>query len=93
MVADGRHTGYLFPKKLARTTTEDVCKQLRVWFLNFGWPRAIRTDGGPQFREPVVEFCKANCVTHELSSAYNHESNGLAEVGVRRAKELLEKVV
>ena len=32
-----------------------------------------------------------NCVTHELSSAYNHESNSLAEAGMRRAKELLEK--
>ena len=30
-------------------------------------------------------------MTHELSSVYNHESNGLAEAGMRRAKEFLEK--
>ena len=68
-----------------------MCVNNCVWFLDFGWPCAIRTDGGPQFCKLFVEFCNENCVTHELLSAYNPESNGLAEVGVHRAKKLLEK--
>ena len=45
LIAD-RHSWYLPVKRLHRTTTEDVCKQLCIWFLDFGWPHAIRTDGG-----------------------------------------------
>ena len=78
-------------KRLCRNTTEDVCKQLCVWFLDIGWLCAIRTDGELQFHEPFVEFCCAKNVEHELSSVYNHESNGLAKAGMHRPKELLEK--
>lgn len=83
MVIDGKQTlWYLFVKKLSRITTEDVCKQLRVWLLDFGWFCAIRTDGGSQFHEPFIEFCNANCVEHELSLAYNQ---GLAVAGEQKS--------
>ena len=51
----------------------------------------MRSDGGPQFRGELVEFCKENSITHELASDYNPKSNGLAEAAVKNVKLLMEK--
>lgn len=91
LVLVDRFSGYLFVDKLRGQSTEDVIKCLQKWFLQFGWPSTIRTDGGPCFRSKFLEFCKTNRITHELSSAYNPQSNGLAEAGVKNAKRLLAK--
>ena len=55
----------------------------------FGWPSYIRTDSGPQFRGEFVEYCAGNIIKHELASAYNPESNGLAEAAVKNMKFLI----
>ena len=59
---------------------------MEQWFNDYGWPTHIRTDGGPQFRSEFKEFCTEHGITHELSSPYNPESNGLAEVAVKSLK-------
>ena len=51
----------------------------------------MRSDGGPQYRAELDAFCVRNIITHELSSAYNPQSNGLAEAAVKNVKQLLEK--
>ena len=56
-----------------------------------GWPRYMRSDGGPQYRSELDTFCSNNNIKHELSSAYNPKSNGLAEAAVKNVKQLLEK--
>ena len=63
---------------------------LRNGSLTPGNPR-LRSDGGPQFRSDFKAYLEAENITHELSSAYHHESNGHAEAGVRDMKHLLEK--
>ena len=62
--------------------------QLSDWFTEFGWPTAIRTDGGPQFR---TLFCNQNGIKHELSSPYNPESDGLAEAAVKNIKSIITR--
>ena len=59
--------------------------------MDYGWPVVIRSDGGPQFRQEFAEFCKNNSISHELSSPYNPESNGLAESAVKNLKSLVLK--
>ena len=61
------------------------------WFGDYGKPKKLRSDGGPQFRSEFDAWCKTENIIHRLSSPYNHESNGHAEVGVREIKHLLEK--
>ena len=69
--------------RVQRTDTRSVCESLTRWFTEYGWPTYIRTDGGPQFRGEFAEFCEGNSVKHEQASAYNPESNGLAEAAVK----------
>ena len=92
LVAVCRFSGWPFVKLMRSTTTDSVCKTLTSWFNNFGWPIAIRTDGGPQFRAIFSEFCASRNIAHETASAYNAEANGLAEAAVKQTKYLLQKI-
>ena len=84
-----RYSGYAWAEQLRSTNTRAVINSLSSWFNEFGWPDYIRTDGGPQFREEFKRFCKEKNIMHELSSAYNPESNGLAEAAVKNMKKLI----
>ena len=86
-----RYSGFPFAHRLTSTTTSAVTKVLREWFMEWGIPSVIRTDGGPQFRSEFRDFCKKLSIEHELSSPYNPRSNGLAEAAVKNMKTLLKK--
>ena len=86
-----RYSGWPNAEPLKNLDTEAVINILEEWFVDTGKPERIRTDGGPQFRDKFTQWCKAQNIIHELSSAYHHESNGHAEVTVRDMKRLLEK--
>ena len=86
-----RYSGFPVFWQLARTTTAEILMHMERYFDFVGWPCSIRTDGGPQFRGPFQDFCKAMSIEHELASAYNPNSNGLAEAGVKSCKYLIEK--
>ena len=73
---------------LSKTNTSIILNVLIKWFQLFGYPSVIRSDGGPQFRS---EFDNSKNITHELTSPYNPQSNGLAENAVKQAKHLLIK--
>ena len=66
-----RYSGYAWLKQLARTHTAKIVKELTSMFNSFGWPNAIRADGGPRFGQEFKEFCKANSIQHKL--AHNPE--------------------
>ena len=83
LVAVDRYSGYAWTAKIAKATTENTPTQLVAWFDEFGWPKKIRSDGGPQFRQAFTSFCKLHGISHELASAYNPESKGLAEAAVK----------
>ena len=74
-----------------RQTTGAVTAILSTWFDDYGWPTTIRTDGGPQYRTEFSSFCRTYGIKHELSSAYNPESNGLAESAVKSMKSLVSR--
>ena len=86
-----RFSGMLWCSRLSTTSTAAVTRILDNWFNDFGVPLYIRTDGGPQFRGLFDEWCKALGLIHQLSSAYNPQSNGHAEAAVKQAKYLLQK--
>ena len=86
-----RYSGFPFCKVLRSTTTTAVLNVLVGWFHEWGFPTAMRTDGGPQFRSEFKEFCTKHGIKHELASPHHHESNGLAESAVKNVKYLLTK--
>ena len=71
------------------TNSANIIKILTNWFNILGFPKIIRSDGGPQFRSEFDVFCNDNNIKHELLSPYNPSSNGLAEQAVKTAKHLL----
>ena len=67
--------------------SEGLIACLRNYFSHFGVPQEISSDGGPEFVSHASgSFLKQWGVTHRLSSAYNPQSNGRAEVAVKSAK-------
>ena len=86
-----RFSGYLWAHRLTSTTAQAIINQLRAWFLEFGFPKYLRSDGGPQYRTLFQDFCKESNITHELTSPYHSQANGLAEAAVKSAKYLLAK--
>ena len=84
-----KKSGYRFCTHLNKTSTKDVTSALEHWFFQFGIPSRLRSEGGPQFRQEFTRWCKELGIRHELSSAFNPESNGLCERGVGVIKECL----
>ena len=70
-----RFSGYGWATPLRNLYTRGVTLHLESWFNGFGQPTRIRTDGGPQFRTELKDFCLPHGITHKLSSSYNPESN------------------
>ena len=64
---------------------------LSEWFNLLGWPRLIRSDGGPQFCSEFSDICAKYQIRHEVSSPYNPRANGLAESAVKTVKYMLKK--
>ena len=86
-----RCTGYLWHFQLRSVSTDAIIRRLDEWFLIFGYPSTIRTDNGPQFRQPFKDYCAQHDIEHETSSPYNPQSNGHAEAAVRDIKHLYLK--
>jgi len=91
LVMVDRYSGFPFCKMLRSTSTSAVTAALMTWFTDWGFPQAIRSDGGPQFRSEFGAFCERFTIRHERSSPHHHESNGLAEAAVKNIKFLLAK--
>ena len=91
LIMSDRYSSFLFVYPLQKTDTSSVLTKLLATFHDFGLPKRIRSDNGPQFRTDFSAFCKANNIIHETSSPYNPQSNGAAEAAVKQAKHLLEK--
>ena len=84
----------LFPwvEKMDRQTSDAVIKKLSNIFLNVGFAKHFRSDGGSCFSsQEFKDFCIANHIHHTMSSAGRHESNSRAELGVKTCKYLVEK--
>ncbi len=43
------YSGYPWVQQLRRLNTEAITSTMHRWFLEYGLPLSIRTDGGPQF--------------------------------------------
>jgi transposase InsO family protein len=92
-VAADRFSGYPWVARLTSKTTGAVIAIMEKWFERVRLaPTPRLSDGGPQFRHEFEEWCTANNIIFELSSARNPASNGLAEAAVKQVKHLLEKI-
>ena len=51
LVLMDRYSGWPLVKPLKKLDTASVTSILEVWFLDYGKPVSLRSDGGPQFRQ------------------------------------------
>ena len=86
------YSSYFWVHKIANKTTKTATSILYKLCLQYGFPRMCFTDYGPCYRQKFTEFLTENGIQHKVSSAYYAPSNGAAEISVKRAKLLLQKV-
>ena len=91
LVLVDRFSNFPLVSKLSSLTSKAVIDRLRGWFLLFGFPKTLRSDGGPQFRSEFRNFCDNRGILHQVSSPYNSQSNGSAESGVKILKATMKK--
>ena len=94
LVAGDRLSGWVeifkSPHGTAKTGAQGLIAALRALFATFGVPEEISSDGGPEFSSAATtDFITRWEVRHRMSSAYFPQSNGRAEVAVKKAKRLL----
>lgn len=65
-------------------------RAFRSLFATFGVPEQLSSDGGPEFSSTSTQsFLQKWGIEHRVSSSYFPQSNGRAEVAVKKAKRLL----
>ena len=94
LVAADRLSGFsevfLTPAGTSHAGARGLVACLRKWFETFGVPEQVSSDGGPEFTADFTQsFLKKWGVSHRISSAYNPQSNGRAEVAVKTVKRLM----
>ena len=73
-------------------TATALTRELRTAFSLYGAPMELATDGGPQFASHTTQqFLRNWGVKWRISSAYNPQSNGRAELAVKTAKRLIRE--
>ena len=98
LVAGDRLSGwveaYSSPVGSAKAGSKGLIAHLRTMFATFGVPEILSSDGGPEFISTATEdFLTRWGVKHRQSSAYHPQSNGRAEVAVKKAKRLLKSCI
>ena len=78
------------PYSTALSGAKGLISAFRTLFATFGVPEELSSDGGPEFGATATAmFLKNWGVRHRISSAYFPQSNGRAEVAVKKCKRLL----
>ena len=78
----------------SKAGSSGLIAHLRTLFATFGVPMTMSSDGGPEFTATATgDFLARWGVHHRQSAAYNPQSNGRAEVAVKKAKRLLKSCI
>ena len=65
---------------------------MKYHFARYGIPSTVISDNGPQFRSCEFEnFAKEWDFQHDFSSPGHQQANGMAESGVKMAKQLIRR--
>ena len=85
---------YSTPYGSSYSGARGLLRCLRSFFVTFGVPDELASDGGPEFSADTTKrFLEQWDVRHRVSSAYFPQANGRAEVAVKSAKRLLRNNV
>ena len=82
-----RYTGWVEAALLSDKKAPSIIKNLRQWFITYGVPEELASDGGPPYNSMEYSTFLNNWgVKIRVSSAHFPQSNGRDELGVKTAK-------
>jgi hypothetical protein len=67
---------------------KQVTDYITLFISNYSALVTIYSDGGPQFKDEFVDFCKRWSINHVKSSPHYPQSNGIAESAVKEMKKI-----
>ena len=83
---------YFVLRKLSSTRSPDIISKLKTIFSEFGIPRNLVSDNGPQYAsQDFKNFSKEYGFEHSTSSPHYNQSNGKVERFVATVKNTLQK--
>jgi transposase InsO family protein len=87
-------TGFTLLRALKTRTMEDIARALWLLICDFGVPRILQSDNGPEFVNHVIkELTNLFGIEQRLITAYNPRADGLVERKNKEVKRLLKKLV
>ncbi|KAL3836806.1 hypothetical protein ACJMK2_022219 [Sinanodonta woodiana] len=91
LLAIDYYSNFIYFDLLTTTSSSQVIIKLKKQLAQFGIPRIIISDGGPQFMsDEFGQFTKQWGIQHHVTS-HHPKSNGKAEAGVKIIKTMLVK--
>lgn len=83
---------FLVTRPIPNLKMETVARALYEVFAQFGPPKILQSDNGPEYINKLVQqLCDKANIDHRTVAEYNPRANGLAERFVRAIKECLKK--
>ena len=92
VIAD-RSSGFCWAQELTSTKTDNIIQALNTFNKTYsGPPYHITSESGPQFailNKKIETWAQDAGIHHEISSALSPQSNGEAEVAVKKVKTII----
>ena len=83
---------YFLVRKLANSSSAEVCAEMATIVTELGLPHIIRSDNGPCYNsKEFQQLLQCYNITHHTSSPHHPRSNGFVERMVGVAKKLMDK--
>jgi transposase InsO family protein len=87
-------TRFVFIRPMKGKTAQLVAEQLYQLFCDFGFPKILQSDNGPEFIADIFkELSKIAKIDQRFISAYHHRANGLAERNIRTTSDVVYKLL
>jgi len=85
-------TGFILLRALKGHTAEMVAEKLLLIFADFGFPKIIQSDNGPEFANDVLRsLVKISGINHRLISPYNPRCDGKVERAIGTVMSIIKK--
>ncbi len=86
-------TRFVFFRALVTASAREVAKELFLLFSDFGFPKILQSDNGPEFRNELLDsLSKLMQASHRFTTPYHPRGNGIAEAAVKKLKSVIRKL-
>lgn len=71
------HSGYMMGEPLRSKTQDELLPKVEQKFRDYGAPRILQTDNGPEFGPRLSAVCQLYNVLHVRGSPHHPQSQGI----------------